>query len=268
MNYLDIFQYSFMIRAFVAGIIIAVTAPLIGSFLVVKRFSLVADTLSHIALAGVAIGLLVGLQPLVTTVAVTILAALLIDRVRVSKQIPADVVLAMFLPGGLALAVILISLVNGFNTNLFSFLFGSITTVQPEEVWYIVVLGVITVITTLTFYRQLLYTSFDEESAKVGGVAVLRINMLLMVLTAVTVSLSMRIVGALLIGALMVIPVTTAMQLGRSFRKTIVLAIAFALVAVIVGLFLSYYFNLPAGGVIVLLSLTLFTLTGVVKKYT
>lgn len=263
---LEIFHYSFMIRAFVAGMMIATIAPLIGNFLVVKRFSLIADTLSHVSLAGVAIGLLLGLEPLLVTVVLTVMVALLIERLRVKKTLPPEAVLAMFLPGGLALSIVLISLAHGFNANLFSYLFGSITTVKPTELGLIIGLGFLTVLVVTVFYRQLLYTAFDEESARVSGVPVALINSLLVVLTAITVSLAMSVVGSLLIGALMIIPVLTAMQLAKSFGQSVVLSVVFAQVAVIVGLFLAYYLNLPAGGAIVLLSLAVFGVVAVLKK--
>ncbi len=262
----EIFQYSFMIRAFLAGGMIAIIAPLIGNFLVMRRFSLIADTLSHVALSGVAIGLLTGTQPLVATLVITILAAIGIEHLRTSKKIPGDAVLAMFLPGGLALSIVLISLANGFNTNLFSYLFGSITTVQENELWLILVLGICTVVIISTLYKKLLYASFDEDSARVSGISIERINTILIILTAITVSLSMRVVGILLIGALMVIPVVTAMQVARSFRQSIFISLLFALLSVFGGLVAAYYFNLPAGGAIVLLSLAIFGVVVTIKR--
>lgn len=263
---LEIFQYSFMIRAFLAGLMIAIIAPLIGNFLVVRRFSLIADTLSHVALSGVAIGLLLKTQPLLVTIVVTTIAAIAIEKLRSSKNIPGEAVLAMFLPGGLALSIVLISLANGFNANLFSYLFGSITTVTESDLWLTLGLGIITLATVAFFYKKLLFASFDEESAKVSGISVGFINTILIVLTAITVSLSMRVVGILLIGALMVIPVVTGMQLGRSFLQSIYYSLGFALIAVVVGLFASYYLNLPAGGAIVLLSLGIFGTVALLKR--
>lgn len=255
-----------MIRAFLAGLMIAVIAPLIGNFLVVRRFSLIADTLSHIALSGVAIGLLLKTQPLVVTVILTVIASVAIEKLRSNKKISGEAVLAMFLPGGLALSIVLISLVNGLNANLFSYLFGSITTVAESDLWLTLGLGILTLFTVIFFYKKLLFASFDEESAKVSGISVGFINTILVVLTAITVSLSMRVIGILLIGALMVIPVVTGMQLGRSFLQSIYFSLGFALTAVIVGLFMAYYLNLPAGGTIVLLSLGIFGLVAFFKR--
>lgn len=257
---LEIFQYDFMIRAFIAGIAIAVIAPLVGTFLVVRRFSLIADTLSHIALAGVAIGFLTNTYPLVATLIVTVAAAIGIEYIRIHKDVSGDAVLAMFLPGGLSLAIVLLSLAKGFNANLFSYLFGSISTVTQNDLILIGILAAITVGIISYYYDQLFYVSFDEESAKVSGIHTESMHLLLVILTAVVVSLSMRIVGVLLIGALTVIPVTTAMQMARSFKQSLYLSVMFALTSVVMGLFLAYYLNLPAGGAIVLLSLGIFLL--------
>lgn len=265
-NMLEIFNYNFMIRAAIAGIITAVIAPLIGSFLVVKRYSLIADTLSHIALAGVAIGLLTHTQPLYTAVIFTVIVSIVIEFVRSKADLSADAVLAMFLPGGLALSLVLLSLAGGFNSNLFSYLFGSITTVRQEELLMMFALGVTVVGIVTIYYRQFLYASFDEESARVNGINVRAINTLLVILTAITVSLSMRIIGILLVGALMVIPVTTAMQIGKSFKASLLLSILFANVSVIAGLVISFYYNLPAGGSIVLFALCIFLLVAAKKR--
>jgi zinc transport system permease protein len=249
-----------MIRAFVAGIAISVIAPLIGSFLVVKRLSLISDTLSHIALAGVAVGLLIGVQPLITTLLITIIASIAIEFLRSNKHIPGEAILAMFLPGGLALSIILIALAHGFNANLFSYLFGSISTVTNSDLLLILGLAIVTMIIVRIFYARLFYVAIDEEGARVSGVKTRFINILLVVLTAVAVSLAMRVVGVLLIGALMVIPVVTGMQIARSFKQMIFLGVIFAFVAVCGGLIAAYYLNLPSGGTIVLLSLGIFLL--------
>lgn len=263
---LEIFQYDFMIRAMIAGVAVAVIAPLIGSFLVVKRYALIGDTLAHIALTGVAVGLLVGVAPIVTTLIVTVMAAMVIEYIRLHKKVSGEVVLAMFLPGGLALSVVLLGLVHGFNANLFSFLFGSIATVSASDVWLISLLTVLTIAVVVVYYKKLMFVAFDEESAKVGGIQTGRINLLLVGLTAVTVSLAMRVVGALLIGALMVIPVVTAQLVARSFKQSIYLAVGIAVGCVLVGLGLAYYLSLPAGGAIVLLSLGVFAGVAVFKR--
>jgi zinc transport system permease protein len=260
---MEIFQYSFMIRALIAGLIVAVIAPLIGNFLLIRRFSMVADTLSHIALAGVAIGLLTHTQPILITTILTSMVAILIEKIRTSQKIAGETVLAMFLPGGLAVSIILISLANGFNSNLFSYLFGSITTVSSAEIWPMLILALISLAIVILLYRPLIFSSFDEEGAKLSGINTKLMGYVLMTLTAITVSLAMRVVGILLIGALMVIPSVTGMKIAKSFKQSFFYAIAFAMAAVLIGLVGAFYLNIPAGGAIVLVSLAIFGLTSV-----
>lgn len=263
---LEIFQYSFMVRAFIAGLAISIIAPLIGSFLVVRRYSLIADTLAHAALAGVAIGLLTGIYPLLTTIIFTIFISILIEKLRANKKISGEAILAIFLPVGLSLSLVLITLANGLNANLFSYLFGSISTVSGLDLWLILGLGVMAILTIVILYRQLFYTSFDEESAKVSGVPVELVNIILIILTAITISLAIKVVGVLLVGALMVIPVVTAQQVGQGFKQTIIISVFFALSSVFIGLFLAYYLNLPAGAVVVLLSFLIFGLVSICTR--
>jgi len=262
----NLFHYSFMVRALWAGVIIAVIAPFIGSFLVVRRLSLIADALSHVALTGVAIGLLMGVNPLITTIFCTVFTAYIIEEIRSNERVSGESILAMILPGGLALALILISVANGFNANLFTYLFGSITTVTQQDVWIILLLGICVGSILLLFYRQFMYTSFDEESARTSGISTRLVNHTFMILIALTVSVAMKVVGALLIGALMVIPVITAMQVVRGFKASIFVSILIAIVSVIVGLVVSYYINLPAGATIVMVSIFLFIVVSLLKK--
>lgn len=258
MSFFEIFEYGFMQRAFTAGIIIAVIAPVIGIFLVVRRYSLLADTLAHVSLAGVAVGLLTKSHPALTAIILSVLSAFGIERLRGTKKIFGESVLALFLWGGLAGAVVIISMAKGFNVNLFSYLFGSITTVSTGDLYFISILGAVILLVVSLCYKELFFISFDEELAEVSGVNAGRFNMILVIMAAVTVSLSMRIVGVLLIGALMVIPVITAMQFHRSFRQTLFLSVFISLIAVLAGLFFSYYFDLASGGTIVLTALILF----------
>lgn len=254
----DIFHYGFMVRAFIAGGAIAVAAPLIGTFLVMRRFSLFADSLSHVALAGVAIGIISGWYPVATAVGACVIAAFFIERLRSRQKIYGDAALSLFLSGSLAVALVLISLAHGFNVNLFSYLFGSVAAVEQIDVYIILGLTVVVLITLLGFYKQLLFISFDEEAAQVSGIKVKTMNLILVTLAAVTVALSMRIVGILMVGALMVIPVLTALQIAKSFQRTLIYSVIFSIIAVFAGLFLSYQFDIIAGGAIVLLALLIF----------
>lgn len=254
----ELFQYDFITRAFIAGILTGIVAPLIGIFLVVRRYSLMADTLAHVSLVGVAIGLLAKLDPVLTSLATAVFASLGIERLRESKKVFGESVLALFLSGGLAVAVVLISASHGFSVNLVSYLFGSITTVSQSDLYIIGSASLVIIIAIWTFYKEFFFISFNEELAQASGLQVRLFNGLLIVLAAVAIALSMRIVGALLIGALMIIPTVSAMQFGLSFKKTLVAAVAFSLVSVISGLFASYYFNLSTGGTIVVIALIFF----------
>lgn len=263
---LEIFQYDFMIRAFVAGIIIAIIAPLIGMFLVVRRYSLMADTLAHVSLMGVAIGLLSNIHPPLMALAVSAVAALGIERLRQTGRLFGESVLAIFLSGGLAIAVVLMSFAHGVNANLLSYLFGSITTVSLRDLITIGGIGIAVLATVVLLYKEFFFVSFNEELAEANGLNTRLLNNILVVLAAITVALAIRLIGVLLIGALMVIPVVTAMQYGYGFLKTLMLAIAFGITSVVIGLFLSFYLDLTSGGTIVVIALLLFGFTLGISK--
>jgi zinc transport system permease protein len=263
---LEIFQYDFMIRAFAAGLIIGVIAPIVGIFLVVKRYSLLADTLSHVSLVGVAAGVLFNFNPIFGALIASTLAAFGMEKLREKRQLFGESVLALFLSGSLAIALILLGLSHGLNVNIFSYLFGSITTVSKSDLLIIGGFGVAVIITTFVLFKKFFLVSFDEELAKANGLKVGALNVGLMVLAAIAVALSMRVVGVLLIGALMVIPVLAAIQLGRSFSKTLAFAVGFSLSSVIAGLFASFYLNLPSGAAIVVFALIFFGLSLFEKK--
>ena len=257
----ELFQYSFVVRSFEAGVIIGLIAPLIGMFLVLRRYSLIADTLAHVSLAGIAIGFLLQINPIMTAILSTVLSSVVIERLRISKKVYGESALAIFLSGSLALAVVLISLAHGFNVGLLNYLFGSIVTVKQTDLYTIWVLGAVVATFLFLFYKELVYVTFDEESAQVSGIPTRFINTLLIVLAALTVSLSIPIVGVLLISALMVIPVVTALQFRQSFGKTIMIAELVSLFSVVMGIFTSFYLNLSTGGTIVLISLVVFALS-------
>lgn len=262
---LEILQYGFMQRALLAGAMIGTIAPMIGVFLVLRRLGLIADTLAHVALAGVAGGLLLGTYPLAGALTACLLGAVGIERLRASGRLFGEAVLAIFLSGGLAVAVILISLANGFTVDLFSYLFGAIAAVQPRDLWVILTLGVVVLGAVAVLYKELFAVTFDEEGARVQGVPVDALNLLLTTLVAVTVVVAMRIVGILLTGALIVIPAVTALRLARSFRSTLWIAVACSLASVLAGMIVSFYLDIAAGGAIVMAALTLFGVATLVE---
>lgn len=252
MNLFDALQYGFFVRGLEAGIIVAFIAPLIGIFLVLRRYSLIADTLAHVSLAGVALGFLTGVSPMLAALGTTVAASLGIERLRSAGRVYGESALALFLSGSLALATVLLSLGRGFNSSLFNYLFGSIVTVTQADVYVMGALAVVVAVSVGAFYKELVYLSFSEESAKVSGIPVSRINTALIVLAAVAISLAIPVVGVLLIAALMVIPVIAALQLRVGFARTILYAEAISLFSVVSGIFVSFYFDLSAGGIIVL----------------
>ena len=262
---LELFQHSFMVRALIAGALVGVICPALGTFLVLRRLALIADTLAHVALAGVAVGLVTGTSPFIFAIIASTLAAGAIEWLRSTGRVLGDVALALFLYAALAVAIVLISLDHGLNANLFSFLFGSILTVTTTDLWLIGGLAVVVLLTVLVFYPELLQTTFDQELATVSGLRVRWVNLLLAVLTGVTVALAMRIVGVLLVGALMVIPVIASLQISRGFRTTVVVAVVLGLIAVIIGLVAAYYLSLAAGGAIVLAALVVLLWAVVVR---
>lgn len=247
-----------MQRALIAGILVGLLCPVIGVFLVLRRQSLIGDGLGHIAFAGVAAGWMFGVYPVLSATLVTVFSALGIEALRARRPAFADMVLAIFFYSGIAVAIILSSMMKSNNVNLISYLFGSIVTVGINDVYTIAGLTLAVLGALLFIFKELVFITFDEEAAMVSGLPVKRINTVLAVLTALTVSLSMRIVGILLVSALMVIPVAASLQISRSFRSTMVNAVIISEVSVLAGLLISFTADLATGGTIVLIAVTIF----------
>ena len=263
---MEMFEYEFMQRAFIAGILIATLASLSGTFVVLRRYSLISETLAHSALVGVAVGLVAGYNPLWVAVVVAVLAAWLIEYLRSSFALYADAVLSILLSGSLALAVIIVSLGGAFNNSLFSYLFGSILSVSESDLVTIVIFGSISLFLLLLFSKELYFIAYDEEVAQTSGIKVKFLNFLLVTVVAIIIALSIRVVGSLLIGALMVIPTVAALQFRVGFKKTMLLSLLFALFSVVFGMTLSYHFSLPSGATIVLSVIALFVISLLINK--
>lgn len=263
---MEIFQYTFMLKAFLAGTMIAAIASSLGMFVVVKRFSMLSDALAHISLLGVAIGFLTALSPSYSSLVFTLVASWIIEYLRQHNKLYSDSILSIFLSGSLALAIIIVSASSSFNTSLFDYLFGSIVAIDDDDLVIITLLGFVCATTLYVNFQRFLYIAFDEESAKASGIHTTFLNYLLISLVSVVISVSIKIVGALLIGAMMVIPAIIAMQMSKNFMSSVLYAIIISIIAVIAGLFISYYASLPSGATIVVLLLILFSLSLVVKK--
>lgn len=262
---IELFQYDFMRRAFLVGMLLAVIIPCIGMIVVFKRLSLIGDALSHTSLAGVAIGLILGINPIVGAMAACLLAAFSIEAIR--KKIPrfSELSIAIVLSVGVGLAGVLSGFVkNAVNFN--SFLFGSIVAISDFETALVVGISILVFLAFLLLYKELFYIAFDEQAAALSGVPVRLVNTIFTILTAVTVSVASRTVGALIVSSLMVVPVATAMILAGSYKQTAVWSVICAVTATIIGLTISFYAGLKPGGTIVLTGVGLFLLALLAQK--
>lgn len=256
-----ILEYDFMVRALIGGVLIGLMAPAIGMFLVLRRLSLIADSLSHVALAGVAIGLLTKTFPPLVALGATTVAAVVIEYVRARRMMPGDAALAVVLYSALAMAVVIISLADGFNVDLFGYLFGSLLTMDTTDLGMLIVLVVVALGFIALFFPELAQSSFDADLAKTAGIRVFSINLALAVLTGATITLSMRAVGVLLVGALIVIPVMVSLRVANGLRVSIAVAMTIGVISAIVGLSVAFYADVTAGGSVVLTSVGLLVLT-------
>lgn len=250
-------SYEFMQRAVLAGAVIGFICPLIGIFLVLRRMSMIGDSLSHVALSGVAAGMLTGTYPVAVALVFSVGAALAIEKLRDSFKEYAEIATAIVLSGGIGLAVVLISLAKSFNASLYSYLFGSITTVMPTDVAIILGLGILISFLVAVLYKEMFYIAFDDDAARLAGVPVKRVNLVFIVMIAATITLSMRIVGILLVSSLMVLPVAASLQVAKSFKQAMWYSVLFAQVSVFIGMISAYYYELASGGTIVLVAVLL-----------
>ena len=259
-------QFDFMHQALLAAFLVGLTAPAVGVFLVQRRLALMGDGIGHVALTGVALGFLLGTAPVLTAVVVATIGAVVIELVRQQGRTGGDVALALMFYGGIAGGVLLIGLApGGTSANLLSYLFGSLTAVSPGDVLVIAALSAVLLTTLAVVGRQMFAVCHDEEYAKVAGLPVRWLNFLLAVMAAITVTVAMRVVGLLLVSALMVVPVATAQQLVRGFRATVVVALCCGVLASVSGVLGSYYVNTAPGALIVVLALAGFAVASVVS---
>lgn len=249
-----IFDYEFMRRAFLIGTLLALTVPCIGVIIVLRRMSMVGDALSHMSLAGVALGLILGFNPIIGAILTCVLATFSINFF--AKKIPeySETAIAVIMAAGVGLAGVL----SGFlpnSANFNSFLFGSIVAVSDFELVLVIVISITVLIAFFGLYKELFFITLDEQGAKLAGIPVTTVNSIFTLLTAVTVSIAARTVGALIVSSMMVIPVICAMQIAKSYRLTVIWSCAFNLIFTLSGLTVSYYFGLKPGGTIVLISI-------------
>ncbi|WP_313798257.1 metal ABC transporter permease [Cytobacillus sp.] len=271
-----ILQYEFLQNAFLTGIIIGIIAPLIGVFIVVRRLSLIADALSHVTLAGIAASLLLekkfiglsGLNPLYMGMVFSVTGSLFIEKLRAVYKHYQELAIPIILSGGIGLGAIFISLADGFNTDLFSYLFGSVSAVSRADLWTILLISIFVIAMIILLYKELFLLSFDEEHAKASGIAAKSIHFIFIVMVALVIAASMRIVGILLVSSLMTLPVAASIRIAKGFKQTIFYAVLFGETSVLGGLLLSYYLDLAPGGTIVIIAVLILILTILIKKIT
>jgi len=269
-----IFKYEFLQNAFLTGAIIGIIAPLLGVYIVVRRLSLIADALSHVTLAGIAASLLLekrflltaGLNPLYLGMTFSVVGSLFIEKLRTVYKHYQELAIPIILSSGIGLGVIFISLADGFNTDLYSYLFGSVSAVSRTDLVIIIIISVIVVAFISLLYKELFLLSFDEEHAKASGIAVKSLHFFFIVLVALVIAASMRIVGILLVSSLMTLPVAASIRIAKGFKQTILFSTVFGEVSVLGGLTISYYLNLAPGGTIVVIAVLILILVILLKK--
>ncbi|WP_071460146.1 metal ABC transporter permease [Bacillus massilinigeriensis] len=269
-----IFEYEFLQNAFLAGMIIGIVAPLLGVFVVVRRLSLIADALSHVTLAGIAASLLLakktaffsGLNPLYMGMAFSVGGSLFIEKLRSVYKHYQELAIPIILSGGIGLGVIFISLADGFNTDLFSYLFGSVSAVSRGDLWTVTLISLAVITVIVLFYKELFLLSFDEEYAKATGIPAKFIHFIFIIMVALVIAASMRIVGVLLVSSLMTLPVAASIRIAKGFRQAILYSIVFGETSVLGGLLLSYSLDLAPGGTIVMIAVLILVATVFWKK--
>lgn len=258
MDFLQLFEYSFIIRALIAGSFVALVCSSLGVLLVLRRLSLIGDGLAHVTFGSVALGLLLKVQPIYVSIPIVGLSSLAILKLAERARLYGDAAIGIISAVGVSVGVLLAGIGSGFNVDLFSYLFGNILSVTTGEVVVSVVLSLVVLGVIGVLYGQILSMSFDEEFARVSGVGTSRINALLAVLTAVTVVLTMKLVGVMLTSALLILPAVTSFQVARSFKSTLFVAGVVAVLSVWIGVLFSFALNLPTGATIVLLNFIFF----------
>lgn len=258
-------QYSFMQNALVVSVFISILCPCIGVFLVLRRYSMIGDTLSHASLAGVTMGLLTNQNPILGAFVFTSICGALIEFLRKYFKKYTDLILTIVLSLSVGTAITIISS-GKLHANADSFMFGSILTVTRFDMIMVAILSAVSVLTLILLYNQMLYIAYDEDAAKIAGVKVELINYVFSVLVASAISISIRIVGVLVLSSMIALPVATALQLGKGFKHTLIFSVVFSFVDIMLGLFLAYYVNVAPGGFTALISVAVLVIVMITKK--
>jgi zinc transport system permease protein len=258
-------NYSFMQNALFVSIFISILCPCIGIFLVLRRYSMIGDTLAHASLAGITIGLMFDQSPVLGAFIFTSICGALIEFLRTYFKKYTDLILTIVLALSVGTAITIISS-GKLHANADSFMFGSILTVTQFDMVMVVILSAISVLALIFLYHQMLYIAYDEETAKIAGVKVKLINYIFSILVASAISVSIRIVGVLVLSSMIALPVATALQLGKGFKITLIFSIIFSMIDIMLGLFLSFYLNVAPGGFTALVSVAVLVLVLLTKR--
>lgn len=262
----EILSYPFAVRALIVGILVSLCAALLGVSLVLKRFSMLGDGLSHVAFGSAAVALAAGIAPLKISIPIVILAAFLLLRINESGKIRGDAAIAMVSSSALAIGVIVATMTTGMNTDISNYMFGSILAMSREDVFLSVSVAVVVLLLYVLFYNKIFATTFDDGFAAATGVRVRLYNSLLAILTAVTVVIGMRMMGALLISSIITFPALSAMRICKNYRSVILTAAIISVIAFIAGILLSFGYDMPAGASVVVVNLVIFLLFSVITR--
>ncbi|WMT42598.1 metal ABC transporter permease [Paenibacillus sp. D2_2] len=263
---MEILTADFFLRALTGGLLIGLTAPLIGIFLVLRRLSMIGDTLAHVTIAGVALGFLIEVYPIGVGLLFAVVASFAIEKLRKAYKGYAELSIAIIMSGGVALASLFFTLGMGYNTDVNSYLFGSIYTLDQVDLYVVGAVTVIVIITIFLLFKEYFLLTFEEDAAAVSGLPVKVLNMLLTILTALVISTAIKIVGALLVSALLTIPAATSLLIARSFKQSVVFSVIISEIAVVVGLVIAGIWNLAPGATIVLFLIAMLILTIMGKR--
>lgn len=270
MRYIELvvqaFQYDFMRRALVVGVLIALSCAFLGTFLVLRRLSMIGDGLAHVSFAAVALALLLSASPLVVSIPLVVLASFAIMSLGESGGVNGDAAIGLVASFSVAAGVIIATMARGFNVDLMSYLFGSILLITRAEVWIAVFLSALVLAVVIFFYNSLFAVTYDEEFARVMGLSTTKLNYLIGILTSVTIAIGMRVVGTMLISSLIVFPAVTALQIARGFKSSVIIAAAVSVLCVVLGIFASYVFNLPTGATVVMFNAAVFLVAFTVRR--
>ena len=251
---LEALQYGFIQKAIIAGSLIALSCAFLGVFLVLRKFSMIGDGLAHVSFATVALALLLSMSPLLLSIPLVILSSFLILKLNEKANLHGDAAIGLVSSFSVAIGIVIASLAQGFNVDLFSYLFGSILVISDLDVYLSVALSLVVIGVIVFYYHDLFAITYDENYAKVSGMKVEYLNYLIAVMTSITIVLGIRVVGTMLVSSLIVFPAVTALQVSKSFRGAMAIAATTSVLCVIVGVFASFQFNLPTGGSIVILN--------------